>query len=91
MSAPKKKLSLLNDLDNIIENENNILRTYCFLDIGKIIVNGIDISVPSDVVLHIILKNGYMKVKFFDGSKLLFKFKIECKLIDDLHLLMRGE
>lgn len=91
MSDIKKKFSLLNDLDNIIEQEENVLSSYYFYDVGKLIINEVYMLIPVDASLHIMLRNGYMTFKIYDGSKLLFAFEIECKALNDFHLLIRGE
>lgn len=91
MSDIEEKFSLLNDLDNIIEREEDILNSYYFYDVGKVIINQVYMLIPTDALLKIMLSNGHMTVKIFNKSVLLFAFEIECIAIKDFHLLIRGE
>lgn len=87
MLDTEKKFSLLNDLDNIIEQEGNIISSYIFNDISKIIINDLYISIPTNSSLRIGLENGYMTIEVLSEIKGSFSFKIECKALKDFYLL----
>lgn len=91
MSDIEEKFSLLNDLDNIIERGEDVLSSYYFYNIGKIIINKTYMSIPVNAILEIILENGYMTVKICNESELLFTFGIECIDLYDFIILIRGE
>lgn len=88
MSDIEKKFSLLNDLNNIIEQEGTFYSQYIFDNIDKIIINGLEIRIPKTQLL-IELGSSGMGIEIIYARY--FYFTIEYEDLYDFHLIIRGE
>ena len=91
MSDTTKKLSLLNKINSIKDNdnyndENNV---YHFGNIGELVINNVFISIPEDTTLEVTLKNNF--ITFNVIKKALPMIKVEYENLQDLYLLIRDE
>lgn len=91
MSDTTKKLSLLNKINSIKDNDNynDEDNVYHFGNIGKLVINNVFIFVPEDTTLEITLKNNF--ITFNTIKKTLPIIEIEYENLQDLYLLIRDE